>query len=133
MSRSTILSLVAAVLFGCGLPVSEAIPQDSSAPTYQRDIRPLFDKHCNGCHAPGGVGGLVLDGSPALTPLIPARSMLVSCLHGLRVRCPRPWSGRYRYQRRIWHRCMRGLRPARPRVAGVNTCRQPLRSGQQPT
>lgn len=71
--RNSLLSL-ALVLFGCGLPVSATHgPMPSNVPTYHRDIEPLFDKHCNGCHSPGGVGGLVLDGSNELTPLILAK------------------------------------------------------------
>lgn len=59
------------VLVSCGSPSGE--PARGDIPTYHRDVRPLLDKHCGGCHYAGGVGGLVLDGSPTLTPLILAK------------------------------------------------------------
>ena len=55
-------------LVSCGSPSGE--PARGDTPTYHCDVRPLLDKHCGGCHKPGGVGWLVLDGSPALTPLL---------------------------------------------------------------
>ena len=59
------------VFVGCGAPSGE--PPRGSTLMYHRDVRPLLDQHCGGCHYAGGVGGLVLDGSPDLTPLILAK------------------------------------------------------------
>lgn len=70
VQRNSLLSLLLLAV-ACGPAGHDGLPMGQvGGPTYQREIRPLFDQHCNGCHAPGGVGGLVLDGSPALTPLI---------------------------------------------------------------
>lgn len=67
---SKLLLSIVLFLAACGAPAS--LPP-ASAPTYHRDIRPLVDAHCGSCHRAGGASGLVLDGSPALTPLILAK------------------------------------------------------------
>lgn len=43
---------------------------DEEPVTYHRDVRPILDRRCGDCHRAGGISGLVLDGSPALTPLM---------------------------------------------------------------
>ena len=45
---------------GQDLSASEDVPVDSTY-TYHRDIRPMLDKHCLGCHAEGGIGPFSLD------------------------------------------------------------------------
>lgn len=56
-------------LVGCSPIGFGGSPEPEFTPTYHRDIRPLIDRHCGGCHRSGGAA-IVLDGTPALTPLI---------------------------------------------------------------
>ena len=69
MLKSTILSALL-ILAGCGLPQGSGT---SAGVTYHRDVRPIIAERCGGCHSAGGIGGLVLDGSPVLTPLMMAK------------------------------------------------------------
>lgn len=63
--------LVLYLLFvGCGPSQMPSFTGVNAGLTWHRDVRPIVTAHCGGCHAPGGVGGLVLDGSPELTDLM---------------------------------------------------------------
>jgi hypothetical protein len=44
-------------------PVSDEPPPESpiDAPTYHRDVRPILEDACTGCHAEGGIGPFSLD------------------------------------------------------------------------
>ena len=55
---SAVLTLAA-----CGAPADP--PSGDADPlqkvTYHRDVRPLVDQHCTGCHSEGNIGGFRLD------------------------------------------------------------------------
>src|SRR5262249_58750677 len=56
----------AAVLLALGLPLRAAEPQDKTAEapaevSYYRDVRPVFQQHCQGCHQPAKpLGGFIM-------------------------------------------------------------------------
>ena len=53
-----LLLLAANVACGDAAPT----PIDESGVTFERDVRPLLERHCLGCHAEGGLGSPRLDG-----------------------------------------------------------------------
>ena len=58
----TVVLASAASPFGVGC--GSSTPGDMSPPaalTYYRDVEPIVQVHCNGCHAPGGIGGVSFD------------------------------------------------------------------------
>src|SRR5688572_10713712 len=53
----------AIVAFGCG---SDTRPEENSNTiTWYRDVEPIVQVHCQGCHAVGGIGPLVFDADTA--------------------------------------------------------------------
>jgi len=98
-TRSLILwQRISVVLFAIGLG-SCAAPvrgDDSAAPTYERDIKPLFARRCTVCHKaskrddPDVSGGLALDslegilaGTPREKVVVPGRSAASELVHRL--------------------------------------------------
>lgn len=67
MTPSRVALLV--LLIGCSPALGSGESAPDLIPSYHRDVRPLLDRHCGGCHRAGGAA-LLLDGAPALTPLI---------------------------------------------------------------
>ncbi len=50
-----------AMLFVAGLTVVEAAAQDTEKPvSYYRQVRPILQRHCSGCHQPAKAGGKLL-------------------------------------------------------------------------
>src|SRR5262245_17164969 len=43
-------------LLGC----SSGSPPEAGAPTFSADVAPILEKHCLGCHAPGGIAPFAL-------------------------------------------------------------------------
>jgi peroxiredoxin/mono/diheme cytochrome c family protein len=41
---------------GCKIPRPQAPVATKEGPTYSRDVAPILQKHCQGCHRPGGAG-----------------------------------------------------------------------------
>src|SRR5262245_56540388 len=62
MNHRLLVPLVPLAL-GCSSSPSE--PPPPSGPTWYKDVEPIVQVNCNGCHAPGGVGGLVFDDTTA--------------------------------------------------------------------
>lgn len=66
--RATTARLILAVFagtamawFGCALPFDGDGPDDPNEPvSFARDIVPIFQANCAGCHDPGGSSGIVL-------------------------------------------------------------------------
>lgn len=66
------LVLPAAILaFASGCGSSEQPPTGAEGVTYYADVAPLVQRECLGCHAPGGIGPLVLDGYEELVAAAP--------------------------------------------------------------
>src|SRR5262245_61236567 len=62
MDRRFLVPLVL-TLAGCSSSPSE--PPPPSGPTWYKDVEPIVQVNCNGCHGPGGIGGLVFDENTA--------------------------------------------------------------------
>jgi mono/diheme cytochrome c family protein len=50
----------AAVLTFTAIVPSGALAQDAAAPTFSKDIAPIFQKNCQQCHMPGAIGPMSL-------------------------------------------------------------------------
>lgn len=81
---SRIARLGCLLVLGCGGPTTpppaDDGPRDDADATWHRDVRPIVEQRCTGCHAPGGIGPFSLeddpsgwsDGPPAWAPAIAA-------------------------------------------------------------
>ena len=49
-----------------GLVDAAAVDAGASGLTWHKDVRPLFDRHCIGCHKAGEIGPFVLDNYEAV-------------------------------------------------------------------
>ena len=55
-----------AVLTACALPAA-ATAEEPAKVSYYKDVRPIFQQHCNGCHQPAKpTGGFVMTSHPDL-------------------------------------------------------------------
>jgi hypothetical protein len=59
------IGMLALALLACddailGVPVESTTPAPASSPTWHRDIRPIVETHCTGCHKDGGIGPFAL-------------------------------------------------------------------------
>ena len=90
MTRIAILTMFVAV---SSTRLGEAQSKAADAPSYAKQIQPLFAKYCSSCHNPKSAkGGLDLssykamlegsDNGPVLVPGVPAESILVLSIEG---------------------------------------------------
>ncbi|MEC7583356.1 MAG: redoxin family protein [Planctomycetota bacterium] len=76
---------------GCRITRARPIDPTATPPDYQRDIEPLFRKHCQDCHRPGGEGPFVLP------DLAQARTNLEMIGEVVAEQRMPPWYGSRRY------------------------------------
>jgi mono/diheme cytochrome c family protein len=77
MSKRSLLVFLPVVALGCA-----AESEETATPTYHRDVQPLIEQHCSGCHQPGEIGqgaltsyAEVLARAPAIKAEVVARRM----------------------------------------------------------
>jgi Copper type II ascorbate-dependent monooxygenase, N-terminal domain/Copper type II ascorbate-dependent monooxygenase, C-terminal domain len=60
MTQRLLASSIVVVLAACGSPLTQ-VPDAGAAPTYYKDVLPITQVSCNGCHVTGGIAPFALD------------------------------------------------------------------------